>query len=135
MNDFDQFLKHTLKLRFVRYMDDVVMLGTKDSLKQARKEISHFFLQERLILHPYKEHFHPVSQSVSFVGYKIKNGNIYVGKRAKKSLLRFVDTYGVSSDDFGEDIKLSSCLASRVGAFTHSVNTGTNYLKNLGLEM
>jgi len=59
-------------------MDDIVMLGTAQKLKEARKYIQDFLSEEKLILHPRKQHFHKVSEGVSFVGYKIKDTHIFV---------------------------------------------------------
>lgn len=133
LNDFDQFLKHTLKLRFVRYMDDVVLLWSREELSVARIRIREFFVKEKLILHPRKQHFHPVSESISFVGYKIRHGKIFVWNRAKQSLLGFIDKYGVHEEVYENNNELSARLASRCGAFHHSVRAGQNYLISLGL--
>lgn len=60
-----------LKVRFVRYMDDFVVLGTSSRLQEIRP---HFFAklrEEGLVLHPKKVSFHPVSEGIRFVGYRV----------------------------------------------------------------
>ena len=57
LNDLDQFLKHKLKVKFVRYMDDIVMLWTKENLNYIKSEIFKFIEKDKLILNPKKISF------------------------------------------------------------------------------
>jgi hypothetical protein len=92
LNDFDQFLKHKLKLKSIRYMDDVVLLWIKEQLIDAKLKISSFVKEEKLILNPHKISFNLVEDWLIFVWYKIYSGNIYAWKRIKKSFLKMTDT-------------------------------------------
>ena len=92
LNDLDQFLKHTLKVQFVRYMDDIVIVWEKFVLRNAQREIFKFIAKDKLILNPRKTSFNLVKDGVTFVWYRIKDNRVYAWKRIKKWLLRFVDT-------------------------------------------
>ena len=68
------------------------MLGPKEKLLKYRSDIEDFVKKEKLILHPRKVSFHPISSGIKFTGYQIKHGRIYAGKRIKLSFQKFVDT-------------------------------------------
>jgi len=57
MNEFDQFMKHGLKVKnYVRYTDDfAIVVEDRDCLEKLLPEIE-FFLKEKLLLdlHPKK---------------------------------------------------------------------------------
>lgn len=91
LNDLDQYLKHKLKIRFVRYMDDIVMIWNKKKLNYVRDEIIEFIKQDKLILNPKKISLNLVNDGVNFVWYKIINDKIFVWKKIKKSYLKFTD--------------------------------------------
>ena len=136
LNDLDQFLKHKLKLKFVRYMDDIIIIWTKEKLSLAKKEIFEFIKQEKLILNPKKISFNLVDDWIKFVWYKIKNNKIFVWKRIKKSFLRFYDKLEnlekIRNILTKQDIsRLESMYYSRTGFFKIS-DFWENYIKNLG---
>ena len=93
LNDLDQYLKHTLKLSAVRYMDDIIIIGDKDELLAKKPLILEFCRKEDLIVHPRKIGLHPVERGVKFIGYHIKRGHIFAGKRIKHNFQRFSDIF------------------------------------------
>lgn len=72
MNEFDQWVKHRLKVKFyVRYADDFVILGqSKRQLKELVFPI-YLFLQEYLdlLLHPRKVSIRTLASGVDFLGW------------------------------------------------------------------
>lgn len=72
MNEFDQFVKHTLKTKFyIRYADDFVIFShNKDYLKILLPHID-LFLKKRLKLdlHPQKVSIKTLSSGVDFLGW------------------------------------------------------------------
>lgn len=72
MNEFDQFVKHTLKARYyIRYADDFVILSQdKEWLETLIPNIS-LFLKSRLelTLHPNKVFIRTLSSGVDFLGW------------------------------------------------------------------
>ena len=89
LNELDQFAKHTLKTRhYLRYVDDVVILGEDAvELKQWRDEIS-AFLQEKLqlTLHPKKQVLQAVDKGIDFLGFVVRPSHVLVRRRVIKSL-------------------------------------------------
>lgn len=72
MNEFDQFIKHKLKVRYyLRYADDfIVMSGNKSYLESKLSEMSEFLENHlRLTLHPDKVFFKTLDSGVDFLGW------------------------------------------------------------------
>ena len=72
MNEFDQFVKHTLKSKaYVRYADDFVLLSRdKTELERQLSRIEAFLWDElRLTLHPDKVFIKTLASGVDFLGW------------------------------------------------------------------
>jgi len=71
MNEFDQFVKHTLKAKqYIRYVDDFMILSSnRDWFTIILQEIN-YFLQNRLKLqlHPDKVFIKTLASGVDFLG-------------------------------------------------------------------
>ncbi|MFZ2201787.1 MAG: reverse transcriptase/maturase family protein, partial [Microgenomates group bacterium] len=72
MNEFDQFVKHVLKIKYyIRYADDFVILNAdKNSLENLLPKVK-FFLNQRLklTLHPSKVSVKSLASGVDFLGW------------------------------------------------------------------
>jgi RNA-directed DNA polymerase len=72
MNEFDQWIKHTMKIKwYVRYADDFVILSRdRNLLAELVLKISEFLdVYLKLILHPEKVHIKTFSSGVDFLGW------------------------------------------------------------------
>ena len=72
MNEFDQFVKHTLKSKaYVRYADDFVLLSSdKAELENVLPRISHFLWNDlHLVLHSDKVFIKTFASGVDFLGW------------------------------------------------------------------
>lgn len=72
MNEFDQFVKHNLKVKYyIRFADDFVILSQgKVWLKYVRLEIEDFLWNKlRLQLHPDKTFIQTIGSGVDFLGW------------------------------------------------------------------
>ena len=72
MNEFDQFMKHTLKVKlYIRYTDDFVIVHHDEEYLLQILTCIEKFLRERLNLelHPHKIGVHKLRQGVDFLGY------------------------------------------------------------------
>lgn len=72
MNELDQFVKHTLKIRYyMRYNDDFVMVSNlRDELENWLLQIRHFLSEKlKLELHPNKIVLRTYPQGIDFLGY------------------------------------------------------------------
>ena len=72
MNEFDQFMKRELKVRYyIRYADDFVILNENRSyLEQLLPKISEFLNNRlKLSLHPDKVHIKTLASGIDFLGW------------------------------------------------------------------
>lgn len=72
MNEFDQFVKHTLKVKYyIRYADDFVFLSDdKKYLKNILRQVSAFLKETlKLSLHPDKVFIKTLASGVDFLGW------------------------------------------------------------------
>ena len=72
MNEFDQFVKRKLKVKYyIRYADDFVILSTdKKYLENLQRKISEFLEKElKLQLHPDKVFIKTIASGVDFLGW------------------------------------------------------------------
>ena len=88
LNELDQFVKHELRCRFyLRYVDDFILLGERESvLSDWREQISRF-LHERLALRlKAGDRVRRVSEGANFLGYITRPGYRLVRKRVVNNL-------------------------------------------------
>ncbi|MBN1169484.1 group II intron reverse transcriptase domain-containing protein [Candidatus Micrarchaeota archaeon] len=100
LDEFDQFVKHTLKARhYIRYVDDFVILHRDKALLERWKDEISVFLHGRLELelHHEKTNIIPLRHGVTFLGFRIfakyrllKKSN---ARRIWKRLERFRQRY------------------------------------------
>lgn len=91
MNEFDQFIKHKLKVRhYARYTDDFVMVANDpDYLRGLLEPIQEFLTQNlRLELHPRKIILRPYNQGIDFLGYVIFPGHILLRNKTRNRMFR-----------------------------------------------
>ena len=72
MNEFDQFVKHKLKVKhYIRYADDFVFFSLDHRVLLTLLARARFFLQEnlRLELHPTKVSIETLASGVDFLGW------------------------------------------------------------------
>jgi hypothetical protein len=72
MNEFDQFMKRELKMKYyIRYADDFVILSDKENyLKNLLPKISDFLEKElKLQLHPDKVFTKTIASGLDFLGW------------------------------------------------------------------
>ena len=72
MNEFDQFMKHTLKAKYyIRYADDFVMFSASRRWLEGQIPRISEFLRERLRLelHPHKASIQTLASGVDFLGW------------------------------------------------------------------
>lgn len=73
LNELDQFCKHKLKIHYyIRYMDDIIVLGQgKEALHRWKAEIQKFLQEELALDLNDKTSIRPMRQGVEFVGVRI----------------------------------------------------------------
>jgi hypothetical protein len=111
MNDFDNFVKRRLKVKYyMRYVDDMILLGrSKDELNSLKKEIV-FYLRDRLKLE-LREQFYLrlVKEGIDFLGYVTRPNYTLVRQRVvnnfKYKKAKFLDSCFVDGTCSFEDAK------------------------------
>ena len=100
MNEFDQFVKHVLKIRhYIRYADDFVILShDKDYLDEFVPRINDF-LQERLqiSLHPNKISIRKARQGIDFLGWVNLPGHRVLRTTTKKRMFKKLNKKNMTS--------------------------------------
>jgi len=89
LNPLDQFVKHQLKIRgYLRYVDDMIILGDCPRTLLAQMHRIDQFLQDRLQLrlHPDKTVLQRVDQGANFLGYIVFPHHRYVRERTLRAL-------------------------------------------------
>lgn len=113
LNELDQFCKHRLKIHYyIRYMDDVIILGPdKETLQAWRSEIEAFLRDELALDLNDKTSIRPMRQGVEFVGVRIWPTHMKLRKstvrRLKAEVRKFSERYAAgiySREDFDRRI-------------------------------
>lgn len=84
LDQLDQFVKHTLKVRrYMRYVDDFLIVGEdKPTLTLFRAQIADFVAQKlTLTIHPKKQLIRPVAVGIDFVGFIIRADYVLLRRR------------------------------------------------------
>jgi len=91
LNELDQFVKHSLKQKkFIRYMDDFLILGKEKQIIHILKNEIKIFLEKnlRLRFNPKKANIFPLSLGIDFLGYIVFKQYVLLRKSSVKRLLR-----------------------------------------------
>ncbi|MBU1910810.1 reverse transcriptase/maturase family protein [Patescibacteria group bacterium] len=91
LKEFDQFIKHTLKLRhYVRYTDDFVIVGKSYAELEAYLAPIKSFLKDNLYLdlHPHKVTIRKCNQGIDFLGYVLLPHHRMLRTKAKRRMMR-----------------------------------------------
>ena len=140
LNELDQFIKHTLKIKYyLRYVDDLVLLSPdKNQLKTWREEIDNFLQGKlKLKLHPNKTIVNDIRQGIDFLGYVVRPDYILVRRRVVKNLKEKLWRLNRLPAKFtAEELaKVSSTVNSYYGQFKHANSFGLRqklWQKNFG---
>ncbi len=91
MNEFDQFVKHKLKVRnYIRYADDFALLSDDRAWLAAQIPLMREFLSERLhlTLHPRKLSIGTMAAGVDFLGWVHSSDHKTLRTATKRRMLR-----------------------------------------------
>lgn len=90
MNEFDQFMKHKLKIKhYVRYTDDFVIVHeSKPYLEELLPKIRQFLADDlKLELHPTKISIRKYIAGVDFLGYVVLPYHINLRTKTKRRII------------------------------------------------
>lgn len=124
MNEFDQFIKHKLKVKYyARYTDDFIVVSkNKEYLVNLIPQINEFLNKNlELELHPKKVEIIPYHKGVDFLGYVVFPHHILVRKKTKK---RIVNKLTLKLSQYQEGIiekkTFQASLQSYLGVLSHA---------------
>lgn len=133
MNEFDQFMKHKLKVKYyARYTDDFVIVSNdKVYLENLIIQISSYLSSNlSLNLHPNKVEIISYTKGVDFLGYVLFPRHTLLRKRTKKRILRnFNNKVLLCREGKIEKVKVEATLNSYLGVLSHS--DGYKFSENL----
>lgn len=135
MNEFDQYVKHVLKVKYyARYTDDfVIVSGNKDYLYNLLPYLQKFLKENlRLDLHPNKISVRKYGQGIDFLGYVILPHCTLVRKKTWKRILRkFKEKIAACKDGRISAETLNQSLQPYLGMLSHANSYKLrNYLMN-----
>lgn len=124
MNEFDQFIKHKLKVKYyARYTDDFVIVSSdKSYLERIIPLINEYLLENlSLNLHPNKVEILSCNRGVDFLGYTIFPNHTLVRKKTRKRIERnFHNKISLFKEKKIEKTKVIASLNSYLGVLSHA---------------
>lgn len=93
MNDFDQFIKKKLNIKYYgRYVDDMIFFhNDKNYLESLLPKLSDYLLSNfKLKIHPNKIVLKNINEGIPFLGQIIKPYRSYVGNRTKNNFYQAI---------------------------------------------
>ena len=136
MNEFDQFIKHKLHVKYyARYTDDFAIVSSdKTYLKNLIEPISCFLYDcLALTLHPEKVFIQKLHQGIDFLGYVFFGHHRIIRAKTRRRIFRKFKAKiaAFRAGAVSEEVLISS-LQSYLGVFSHA-NTGrlSEELRNL----
>jgi len=101
MNEFDQFVKHKIKLKhYLRYADDfVIMYHDKKVLMDVLPKVQSFLNDQlKLLLHPDKVFIKTAASGVDFLGWVHFPYHRVIRTTTKKRMFKKIETSGQKSE-------------------------------------
>ena len=124
MNEFDQFVKHELKVkRYARYTDDFVIIARDKAYLQNLVSPIGKFLGERLKLqlHPQKVTIRKYRQGADFLGYVVLPYHMALRTRTKKRMFRkMADRAAAYHSGATNKAAFEGALNSYLGVLSHA---------------
>ncbi len=122
LNELDQFVKRTLKIKFyTRYMDDfILLLKTKEECIKVKKLIEDFLKKNLEIELNDKSRYYPYKMGVNFCGYRIFTTHRLLRLSSKKKIKKNIKKWNKSYDNGTLDLYLTmQSLNSWLGHSSH----------------
>lgn len=124
LNELDQFIKHTLRIKhYARFADDFVLLAErKEDLEAVLPRIQAFLMDHlKLELHPKKIILKPLQQGVDFLGYVTLPHHRAIRTTTKRRMLRKISKrHGAYFNGEISDDSLNQTVQSYLGMLTHA---------------
>lgn len=125
LDEFDQFVKHELKVGYyLRYVDDFLLISRdKEELKAWRKKIE-LFLKERLALelNSQKEVLQTTDKGIDWLGYIVRPNHLLVRRRIVGNLKQKLFSFNRNPETQTPESlrKMLATINSYFGLFRHA---------------
>ena len=89
LQSVDEVMEQVPKMVYLRFVDDIILIGDKDIIDNARSRLAQLFVEKELALHDKeegKESFNPVSQTFGYLGYEFRLPTISVRESSVERL-------------------------------------------------
>ena len=122
LDPLDQYAKRVLRIKkYIRYMDDIIILGTdKEHLKECGRKMAEFIAERLHLQFNNKTALRPVKCGVEFVGYRIWDDHVILRKsttlRMKRRIREVRELYRVRKIDMK---KADQTVQSYFGMLKH----------------
>jgi RNA-directed DNA polymerase len=115
--DFDHWVKDVLRVRrYIRYVDDIVVLAdSPDELRAIKEAIVAKLAADGLIIHPRKVRLAPVAAGVPFLGYVVWPNHISAGAYVRGRYIRRLREHESGGYDRGETLLAYQAMFSHTG--------------------
>jgi RNA-directed DNA polymerase len=124
MNEFDQFVKHKMKIEYyARYTDDFVVISTNKKYLENLIILFQKFLENqlKLSLHPKKVFIRKINQGIDFLGYIILPHYRLLRTKTKNRIFRKLKQRAKEyNDGLISKKKLEQSLQSYLGVLSHA---------------
>ena len=124
MNEFDQFIKHKLHVKYyARYTDDFAIVSSDKAYLENLIEPISQFLHDRLALalHPKKISIRKLHQGIDFLGYVFfGNYRLVRTKTRKRMVKKFKAKIAAFRAGTISENALHASLASCIGGLSHA---------------
>jgi RNA-directed DNA polymerase len=135
LNDFDQYMKHTLRVRhYLRFADDCLFLAPgRHELEDLLPKIEEFLASRlKLVLHPDKVSIRPLNHGIDFLGIVVHPFHRTLRTTTKRRMLRkLAERHGEVCKGEIDSGPLNQSLQSYLGILSHVDGHGlSTLLKN-----
>lgn len=115
--DFDHWVKQALGVRrYIRYVDDMVVLSdSPDELRAIKEAIVARLAADGLTIHPRKVRLAPVAAGVPFLGYVVWPNHISAGAYVRGRYIRRLREHEAGGYDRGETLQAYQAMFSHTG--------------------
>lgn len=123
MNEFDQFMKHNLKVKYyIRYADDfVILFDNREYLKEILKQMKEYLLNNlKLTMHPDKVFTKTIYSGVDFLGWVNFSKHRVLRTSTKRRMFK--------------NLKANNYKKERVVSYLGMLNCGNAYKLSIDIE-
>jgi hypothetical protein len=116
--DFDRWVKQELGVRrYVRYVDDLVVLGADpDELRDVRAHMVARLAEDGLTIHPHKMRLAPAAAGIPYLGYVVWPNHVSAGAYIRGRYIRRLREHESGIYDRSETLQAYGAMLAHTGS-------------------